>query len=152
MSKNLPLTDEEFKYIYSRVPRLCVDVVIKTQEGVLLTQRNIAPYKDLWHIPGGTVYYRETIEAAVKRIAKEELGVDVVVGGLYDFIENYDESESRGGWGWPIALQLKCSIKFGELCPDKQLAKEARFFKKAEDIPKNTIDSQKKFLINLLNT
>lgn len=35
MPKRLPL--KEFKAIYAKVPRLCVDVVIKTADGILLT-------------------------------------------------------------------------------------------------------------------
>ena len=70
-----PLTDREFQYIYSKVPRLCVDVMVKSHKGVILTLRDIEPYKNFWHIPGGTVHYRETIIGAVERIAKKELGI-----------------------------------------------------------------------------
>lgn len=51
--KAKPLTPREYKAIYSKVPRLTVEVIVKTHEGVVLT-----------------VYYKETLEEAV---GKEEL-------------------------------------------------------------------------------
>lgn len=71
------LSHELYKQIYSQVPRLCVELVIKNSEGVLLTLRNIVPYKAYWHLPGGTVLFNETLEQTVKRVAWEELGVKV---------------------------------------------------------------------------
>lgn len=51
------LPKPEYDSIYSRVPRLCVEVVISTRaQGVLLTRRDIPPNIGAWHIPGGTVH------------------------------------------------------------------------------------------------
>ena len=58
---NNHLSDEEFYSIYSKVPRLALDVVIRSDEGILLSLRAIEPHKGLWHLPGGTVYRGETI-------------------------------------------------------------------------------------------
>jgi ADP-ribose pyrophosphatase YjhB (NUDIX family) len=71
--KKLPL--KEFKYIYQRVPRLCVEVIVKTSKGVLLTLRDIPPFQGYWHLPGGTVLLGESLEAAIKRITNEETGL-----------------------------------------------------------------------------
>lgn len=144
------LTDEEFKYIYSRVSRLCVEIIIKTSEGILLTLRDIEPYKNLWHIPGGTVLYRETIREAARRTAKEELGIDVEILGLAGYFE-YPGEEKIRGWGWPIAILMFCAVKSGEFKLDKQ-AREIKFFKKFSDIPENTVEEQKKILKKLLET
>ena len=65
------LSHEDFLSIYSRVPRLCVDLIITSEEGVLLSLRAIEPYLGQWHFPGGTVYKGETIEEAAKRVAKK---------------------------------------------------------------------------------
>ena len=40
----------EFKKIYSRVPRLSVELVILIPGGVLLTLRSIEPYMGEWHV------------------------------------------------------------------------------------------------------
>lgn len=79
MSKNeYPLTKEEFDSIYSKVPRLTVELVIKDGDKILLTKRSIEPCRGLWHLPGGTVYFGESLLDAVKRIAKKELSIDVL--------------------------------------------------------------------------
>lgn len=82
MKNKKPFSPEEFKEIYSRATRLCVDLVIKTSEGVVLSLRNIPPWKGQWHLPGGTVFYKDKIIDTVKRVALEELGASVSVGKL----------------------------------------------------------------------
>ena len=44
-----------FYKIYSLVPRLCVDIIVKDKRGVVLSKRDIPPCKGMWHIPGGTI-------------------------------------------------------------------------------------------------
>lgn len=85
--KDKKLSRKDFDYIYSRVPRLCVDIILQTNKGILLTKRSIEPYKGMWHIPGGTVLKGETVEGAVIRIAKKELGITPKIERLIDFIE-----------------------------------------------------------------
>ena len=56
------LPKAEFDAIFSRVPRLSVEVVIYTPErGVLLMLRDIPPNVGAWHIPGGTVLFGERV-------------------------------------------------------------------------------------------
>jgi ADP-ribose pyrophosphatase YjhB (NUDIX family) len=73
-----PLTAEEFESIYSRVPRLTVDIVVRNSGGaVLLTKRTIPPCVGQWHLPGGTVRFGEALLDAVRRSAARELGIEV---------------------------------------------------------------------------
>src|SRR3989344_6948849 len=88
-----------FKYIYSKVPRLCVDLLIKNRKGVLLTKRDIPPNKGWWHFPGGTVLMGETLKDTVQRVAKEELNTRVKIQKLFGFLEYTD----GGGLGYPIS-------------------------------------------------
>lgn len=72
------LTDEEYDFIYSRSPRICVDLLVKNIDGkVLLTKRTIEPYINHWHFPGGRIKFRESIKDALSRIATGELGVTI---------------------------------------------------------------------------
>ena len=89
-----PLTFEEFKTIYSKVPRLTVEVIVKTDKGILFTKRLIPPYVGSWHFPGGTVYYKETITDAIERVAQDELGVKVTTpaGSFSDCVKIYEWS------------------------------------------------------------
>lgn len=64
-----------------RNPAPTVDVVIfDPARGVVLVERRNPPPG--WALPGGFVDYGETCEAAARREAKEETGLDVVLTGL----------------------------------------------------------------------
>lgn len=64
-----------------RNPAPTVDVVIfDPARGVVLVERRNLPFG--WALPGGFVDYGETCEAAARREAKEETGLDVVLTGL----------------------------------------------------------------------
>ena len=56
---------------------------------IFATQRGYGDYKDEWEFPGGKVEPRETAQDALKREIKEELDLDIEVGGLLTTIE-YD--------------------------------------------------------------
>jgi 8-oxo-dGTP pyrophosphatase MutT (NUDIX family) len=129
------LPQEEFFAIYQRVPRLCVEVVIHEPErGVLLTQREIPPNIGAWHIPGGTVLFAESVGAATRRVARDELGLDVSVGDLLGYIEY--PSHYENGLDSPVGLAMSCAIPpgstpldgrwFTEL-PDGLYAEQRRF-------------------------
>ena len=138
---NKPLTSEEFKNIYSKVPRLTVEVVLKEPGGVVLTLRSIEPKKGWWHIPGGTVYFKELVEEAVIRVAKEELGVEVKVDKFLGFIDYKHESD----WGWfgrTVGLAYLVERVSGELKGSEQ-GQEVKMFKAQ---PKKIIEDQGKFL------
>lgn len=63
-------------------PVLAVDGVILERGKVLLVKRAVQPFVGLYELPGGHVEYGETVEAAVKREMKEELGVSVKIKKL----------------------------------------------------------------------
>ena len=90
-----PLPQAEYEAIYAKVPRLTVEVVIVSSDGVLLALRQKGPCVGLWHIPGGTVRFGEPLTDAVQRVAEEELGAEVAVDGLLGYIE-YPSHLERG--------------------------------------------------------
>lgn len=144
--QKLPLTNKEFKDIYSRVPRLCVDVIINTDEGVLLTLRKEKSWQGLWHIPGGTVYYKESLGDAVRRVAREELGVDISIEKVLGYIEYFDEEKERG-FGYAVSIEFLCNLKESVFTLSEQ-ATEAKFFK---SLPPNIIHEQEIFIKKHLN-
>ncbi len=109
MSEPLPegwLPKEEFLAIYRRVPRLCVEVVIADPErGVLLKLRDIPPNVGAWHIPGGTVLFGEPLTEAVKRVARDELSLEVKAGDLLGYIEY--PSHYENGLDSPVGLAFR---------------------------------------------
>jgi 8-oxo-dGTP pyrophosphatase MutT (NUDIX family) len=100
------LPKADFDAIFSRVPRLCVEVVISTPErGVLLMLRDIPPNVGAWHIPGGTVLFGERVADAVRRVARDELGLEVTVGDLLGYIEY--PSHYENGLDSPVGLAFR---------------------------------------------
>ena len=140
MSK-YPLTEEEFKSIYSRVPKLTVEVIIKTPDGIVLSLRDLSSWHNQWHIPGGTVFYKEFVEDAVRRVAKNELGVDVSILSLIGYIE-YPSEENERGFGQSVGLAFLCEATSTEFINDTQSSKIQIF----SELPENTVLEQKEFL------
>lgn len=142
MIRKQPFSYKEFKQIYSKVPRLCVDLIIQDSKGqVLLLKREEEPSIGMWHLPGGTVLFREEVEQAVKRIAQEEVAVVVTIEGLVGFIEFLNEE--RGDQAFhSLSLAVVCS-------PQGKISETQRrqFFKV---IPENTIKEQGRFLEKVL--
>lgn len=136
-SSKLPY--EEFLRIFSKVPRLCVDLLIKTEKGILFTKRSINPYKGKWHLPGGSVLFNETLEQAVKRIGKNELGLNVepikILGAIDFFNEGKEKRHS-------VSIVFLTKIKSGQIILNSE-ANDFKFYKK---IPKSIITQQGEFL------
>ena len=64
------------------MPIPCVDIVVVHQNKALLVNRTNYPAKGEWWLPGGRVLKGELSVQTAKRKAREELGVDVLVGPL----------------------------------------------------------------------
>jgi ADP-ribose pyrophosphatase YjhB (NUDIX family) len=140
-NNDYPFTEKEFWDIYMKVPRLCVEVVVKSDKGVLLSLRDIEPCKGLWHLPGGTVFFGEKLKDAVRRIAKRELSIDVTSAEFIDYIEY--PSHYEHGLDSPVGMAFEIKYK-GKIKPNKESAKIEWFSK----LPKNIHSDQDKFLEN----
>jgi ADP-ribose pyrophosphatase YjhB (NUDIX family) len=145
MNRKRPFTFEEFKSIYSKVPRLCVDLVIKNNDKVLLTLRQKNGYEGQWHLPGGTVMYRESINDAAKRIADEELGIRIKIEKFFGYLEYFSEEKERG-FGYTVSLVFVCKPENDSFELDDQVER-IQYFKTPPD---NTIYEQKELLSKLL--
>ena len=106
---DMALPEAEFHSIYARVPRLTVEVVVESSQGILLTRREPGPCAGLWHIPGGTVRFGEPLVVAVKRVAANELGLDVSVGPFLGYIEYL--SHYLNGLDSPVGLAFLCHVE-----------------------------------------
>lgn len=133
------LSKEEFNRIYKKVPRLSVEIVTCSPKGVLLSLRNIEPCKGLWHLPGGTVFFGEKLTAAVARVAKRELGVNVTSTKLLGYIDY--PSHFEHGLDSPVGIVFEVKYE-GPLNLNKESAK-LDWFKK---LPANMHPDQDDFL------
>jgi ADP-ribose pyrophosphatase YjhB (NUDIX family) len=144
MEQNGRLSQEDYDFIFDKVPRLCVDIVIKASEGVLLTLRDIEPYKGEWHLPGGRVMKHESLHDAVKRIAKAETGFDVEIEKNLGTMEFLFEPQEKYAIH-TVSVAFLARTTGGILKTDWQ-GSEGRFFK---EIPENTVQEQADFLKSL---
>jgi len=135
--KQLPL--KEFNRVYGKVPRLCVDLVVKTKNGVILSKRDIKPSKGMWHIPGGTVLFGEKLSEAISRVAEEELGLKLEIIKLLGTTEFLPPTSPHAH---AVSIAFLTKPIAGKLRGSSQ-GREVRYFKQA---PLNTIKEQEKFL------
>jgi ADP-ribose pyrophosphatase YjhB (NUDIX family) len=145
MSRQQPLTNEEFESIYSKVPRLCVDIVLMTEDGVVLTQRQHHSWHGQWHLPGGTVLYQEKMEDTVKRVAAEELGLEVKICDLLGYVEYPSEVKERG-FGWSVGIAFLCETT--QSIP--AVSREHEPVMVATTLPKEIVAEQRTFLKKIL--
>lgn len=146
----MKLPKEEFDKIFSKVPRLCVEVLIETEPfEFVLSKRLIEPFKGMWHIPGGTVQYGERLKEAVQRVAKEEIGIEVNISDMIDTIEyvNSDNVDIHA-----ISFVFLCHLKNEKQFRGSFQAEEIKTFNiydSIENLPDNMIPAHKEFLIKL---
>jgi ADP-ribose pyrophosphatase YjhB (NUDIX family) len=82
-----PLNKSEYDSIYSKVPRLSVEVLLTNDLGaILMTKRAIEPCTQ-WCVPGGTVYYGETLLEAVRRVGRRELSIEIETAQFLGYVE-----------------------------------------------------------------
>ena len=138
------LPQKEFEDIYSKVPRLAVDLVIKYKGGIIFTKRNIIPYKGKWHLPGGTISLNERLNDAAKRITRKELGLNIKIKKVLGYIEYFVKNKK-----YPLhttSVVLLAEFSNGEIILNEESSK----IKISKKIPSNTIKEQKKLLKSVL--
>lgn len=138
------LDKKDFIEIYQKVPRFCVDLVIKSNDGILLSMRSIEPYNGMWHFPGGTVYKGEKMDEAAIRIAKKETGLEVSLVKHIGCVEYLNEKKF-GRDTHSISVVIEAVPVGGKLKHDEN-ATELKYFK---ELPDNFVEEQKEFLNNL---
>jgi len=87
------------------MPIATVAAIIKSDEGkILLTRRNVEPFKGQWCLPGGHIDQNENVKDAVVREVKEETGLDFE-GEFFDY---FDEIVPERDWH---AVVMVCTGK-----------------------------------------
>lgn len=113
------LSDEDYDFIYSRSPRICVDLIIRRGKKVFMTKRDIPPYKGKWHIPGGRIRFRETFQQAVKRIASGEIkGKFKIVKtiGFMEFLREVQNGRPRHSVSIAVVVEGSFDKSCGQFC------------------------------------
>ena len=135
-----PLPQAEYEFIYSKVPRLTVEVALTAPQGILLGQRTEGPCQGLWSLPGGTIRYGESVHEALHRVALDEIGVSIEIHQLLGWIEYPSHFEQ--GIDWPIGLAFHCGLAQGE----RRTPNPAHHY--FQVLPEPMHDEQREFLLS----
>jgi 8-oxo-dGTP diphosphatase len=105
----------------------CGPLIVNEKGETLLLKRGPGSKNDagVWNKPGGTVEFSESIEDAIKRETKEEVGVDIEIIG---YLRHTDQRLPKEGQHW-VAINCVARIIAGVpkiMEPDK--ISELRWF------------------------
>ncbi len=71
------MDEAEFEAVVRLTPLVSIDLIVRSPDGkVLLGHRINEPAKGFYFAPGGRVSKNETLDAAFRRISREELGIE----------------------------------------------------------------------------
>jgi len=104
------LGEEIFLFVSRITPLINVDLLIKNEKGqTLLTWRDDLCRSGCWHVPGGIIRYKEKIADRIKKVAKNELGVQVKFKKEPIAVKEliHPERKSRGHF---ISLLFECKL------------------------------------------
>lgn len=101
-------------------PKVCACVLIEDQGRVLLARRSEGrPEAGRWNLPGGFVDRGEMVEAAAEREVREEVGLDVELGGLVGVFSYPDDPV--------VAIVYAARLRAGRLFPGAETDQVAWF-------------------------
>lgn len=110
-------------------PYVGVDAIIRNEKGeILLMHRTAGVYKQYWGLIAGKVEWGEEVEDALKREAKEEIGVEI---GNIQYTGRYYDKIGRHPSKTMICLPHFCDIINGEPSAVSE-CDEVRWFKPEE--------------------
>lgn len=118
------LPDEVFFYISRTTPLVNVDLLIKDENGrTLLSWRNDQYSGIGWHVPGGIVRFKETLETRVKKVAETEIGVDIAFDPIPIAVNQciHHECDIRSHF---ISFLYKCFLPRTFIPENKRLSQE----------------------------
>jgi 8-oxo-dGTP diphosphatase len=110
---------------YPESPIVGVGGVIFDGASVLLARRGQEPAKGTWSLPGGAVELGEKVIDALKREIREEIGIQIEVGGMIRVLDRILSDENKriryhyvilDYWGWRVSGEPKPGSDTSEIC------------------------------------
>ncbi|GAA4330617.1 GDP-mannose mannosyl hydrolase [Pigmentiphaga soli] len=93
---------DDFRAAVEMLPLISVDLLLRNADGAyLLGLRSNPPAQGTWFVPGGRILKDETMAAALVRIARSELALDLPVSawtprGIYEHFYDVNFAGERG--------------------------------------------------------
>jgi 8-oxo-dGTP diphosphatase len=100
---------------YPPFPLVGVGALIVDGSRIVLVKRGNPPGKGEWSIPGGLVRVGETLQAAVRREAAEETGLEVEAEGLVELLERIFRDDAGRVKYHYILADFLCRVTSGTL-------------------------------------
>ncbi|MFC1957446.1 NUDIX domain-containing protein [Chloroflexota bacterium] len=138
------LPEELFLYISRMTPLVNVDLLIKDEKGrTLLSWRDDEYAGKGWHVPGGIVRFKESLETRLKKVAETEIGADVSYErepmAIKELIHTGRKTRSHF-----ISILYKCFLPGTFAPPNKGLSHKDRGYLRWHDAcPDNLIEVHK---------
>jgi len=119
----------QIKYRKEHIVTSVVAVIIGDDRRVLLTRRNVPPFRDMWVMPGGKIDLGEPILKALHREVWEEVGLEVEVEGLVDVFEHLSPGAENDHF---IILYYRCRPLYCDIRHNQDEVAEARWVPPAD--------------------
>ncbi|WP_435334048.1 NUDIX domain-containing protein [Haloarchaeobius sp. TZWWS8] len=107
-------------------PVPCAGVAVVSDDGVLLTQRDVEPGIGEWAVPGGHMEVEESPEAAAARELEEETGVRVDPAALA-LLDTFAETPFPGKTVVSIGFAVRAEETSGEPVAGNEVQQVGRF-------------------------
>jgi colanic acid biosynthesis protein WcaH len=75
------IPEDLFSEFIARMPQICIDLILETDDGILIAKREVDP--PVWFWLGDRLYKGERLEEAAHRIAQEELNIEIRIQDQY---------------------------------------------------------------------
>jgi ADP-ribose pyrophosphatase YjhB (NUDIX family) len=134
------LPENIFYYISRTTPLINVDLLLQdSQQGTLLSWRDDKHTGKGWHIPGGIIRYKETIERRIQIVAEEEIGT--IINCNYSPIAvNEIISHKQQNRAHFISMLFRCRVPTNYIIDNRSLrSNDPGYLKWHINCPKNLL-------------
>lgn len=137
------LPEDVFYFISRMTPFVNIDLLIKDELGRTLLSWRDDEYCGIgWHLPGGIVRFKETLETRIKKVAESEIGAEVKFEPAPVAVNEIIDKE-KDIMGHFISILYKCSLLSSFVLKNKGLTeKDKGFLKWHKTCPDNLLKSQ----------